>query len=132
MFNVFGLSSNLIPSNLDVKICGLQKGKEQLILISEYYDTKATSVSFKLNALENCQAIDMLTGEKIASIVKGNNVIHVLANSRGEEFRVAGKIYIPKIGIKELDIKSLLYISYPGYFGRSSKYNKVSLDSPSR
>ena len=69
--------TKLIPSNLDVKICGLQKGKEQLILISEYYDTKATSVSFKLNALENCQAIDMLTGEKIASIVKGNNVIHV-------------------------------------------------------
>ena len=41
-------------------------------------------------------------------------------------------INIPKIGIKELLIKSLLYISYPGYFGRSSKYNRVDLDSPSR
>ena len=69
--------TGLKSSNPDVKICGLKKDKEQLILVSEYYDTKSTSVSFNITAEENCRAIDMLTGEEIASIVKGNNTVHI-------------------------------------------------------
>ena len=64
-------------SNSEVKICGLQKGREQLILVSEYYDGKPTPVSFRIEAEENAQAIDMLTGEVIAPIVKGTNTVRM-------------------------------------------------------
>ena len=61
----------------DVKICGLRKGGEQLILLSEYYDAKATPVSFEITAEENCRAVDLLTGEVITRVVQGRNTIRV-------------------------------------------------------
>ncbi len=64
-------------SNSEVKICGLRKGREQLILVSEYYDAKPTPVSFTITAEENAQAIDMLTGEVIAPVVKGINTVRM-------------------------------------------------------
>ena len=67
----------LKTSSPDVKICGLRKGSEQLILLSEYYDTGATPVSFDITSEEDCRAVDMLTGEVIASLGKGVSTVHL-------------------------------------------------------
>ena len=61
-----------------VKICGLQKGAEQLVLLSEYYGSADTPVSVGIVAEENCRAVNMLTGEVIAQVPKGSNKINAI------------------------------------------------------
>jgi hypothetical protein len=72
------IMKHLRTSSGDVKICGLQKGTEQLILLSEYYGKKATPVSFKTVLEEDCRAINMLTGEFIATLPKGSATINAV------------------------------------------------------
>jgi hypothetical protein len=72
------------PSNDNVKICGMEKNEEKLVLLSEYYDKKNTPVSFKLNVTGKCRVVNMLTGKVIANLVKGINTIKTVipANNR--------------------------------------------------
>lgn len=66
---------SLQTSDAEVKICGLQKGAEQLVLLSEYYGTADTHVSLRVVPEENCRAVNMLTGEVVARLSKGPNTI---------------------------------------------------------
>lgn len=76
--------SGLTSSNKKVKICGLAKGSEKLILLSEYFDSSDTPVSFSVTTDEAGKVVDMRTGKVIAELQKGENTIEAVipANDR--------------------------------------------------
>ncbi len=76
--------NGLKPSKRAVKICGLANGDEKLILLSEYYQTKATPVSFEITVPGKCRAVNMRTGQVIADLKPGNNKVNAVipANDR--------------------------------------------------
>ncbi len=65
----------LNTSDNRVKICGLQKNNEKLVLLSEYYDNKDIPVSFNIVAEEDSRVINMLKGDEIAKLSRGTNTI---------------------------------------------------------
>ncbi len=75
---------SLQTSAKDVKICGLEKGDERIVLLSEYYGSRDTPVSFEIKVDAGCRVINMLTGENIGKLVKGANTVKTVipANDR--------------------------------------------------
>ncbi len=67
--------NSLKSSNPKVKLCGLETPSEKLILISEYYQSGNTPATFTVNVSTACKAINMRTGQVIASLKQGINKI---------------------------------------------------------
>ena len=59
---------DLNSSNPQVKLCGLRRGDEQLILVSEYSMTVPTSTTFTVNVDKPCDVVDMETKKIIKTI----------------------------------------------------------------
>jgi hypothetical protein len=76
--------SGLTASNKKVKICGLEKGAEKLILLSEYFDSNDTPVNFNVTMDQAGKAVDMRTGKVICELRKGKNTVKTVipANDR--------------------------------------------------
>lgn len=74
----------LKTSNDKVKICGLGTKGEKLILLSEYYGTKKTLVSFEIEVSQDCDVTNMRTGDVIAHLKAGQQSVSTVlpANDR--------------------------------------------------
>jgi hypothetical protein len=68
----------LKSSSSKIKICGLARKSEKLILLSEYYKTKDTPVSFEIKVSKKCRAINMRTGQLITELKVGNNKVNAV------------------------------------------------------
>jgi hypothetical protein len=78
------------------KITGLEKGTEKLILISDYYGSEDTKISFDITVDTPCRAINMFDKSVISTLKKGNNKIETIIPKSDR----AQLIYIGKRSIK--------------------------------
>ena len=83
---------NLKSSNQQVKLCGLSKGDEQLILVSEYTMTAPTTTTFNVRVAKPCKVVDMKT-RKVIQTLKSPGV-HKISVTLGQSR--AALIYIGK------------------------------------
>ncbi len=116
-----------------VKVCGLETHDEKLILLSEYYQTKATAVSFEITVHDKCRAINMRTGQQLAELKAGTNKINVVipANDRALLIYIGSrqiKLTVPVIPVKKSVNLSDTPAELEGKKGKTSNRLQVTED----